>query len=79
MKESNYMYITEEIRYKSILADDYNEGAYPSKYKTSFFSFEVLKRPYFFGLIGRKRWCSVGDWATIQFGHQYSRKVLGRN
>lgn len=76
--ESHYNNISDDIRYKVKLALDYTEGAIYERHTVKAFSFEVYKRPYFFGLLGKKRWCSVGDWSTIHFGKQYALKVLGR-
>lgn len=77
MNQSQYIFMSENIRYKAKFAPDYTEGAIYERHTVKVYSFEVFKRPYFFGLLGRKKWCSIGDWATVHFGKQYALKVLG--
>jgi len=68
------VYVNNLIRYSPVDVIDRTDENTP--YKMKLFKFEVFKRPYFFGLLGKKRWVSVGDWATVEFGKQYSFKVL---
>lgn len=64
------------IRYAIVSAKDLDENE--RYYSVSMYRFEVLKRPYFFGLLGKKKWCSQGNWATYEYGLDWAKKVLNR-
>ena len=67
----------DKIRYAIKHEEDFNEEL--NEYQTcSFYHFQVFRRPYFFGLIGIKRWCNAGNWVTYQYGYNWCLKVLSR-
>lgn len=68
MKEDDYIYVPKlnDVRFCEELITDYNDNEQPYQYTV--FRFEVFKKPYFWGLIGKKKWCFIDRYVCIDYG-----------
>lgn len=68
MKEDDYIYVPNlnDIRFCEELITDYNDNE--QSYQYTVFRFEVFKKPYFWELIGKKKWCFIDRYVGIDYG-----------
>lgn len=72
-----YVKVNDNVRYeiREYLVCD-NEGEMP--YKVTLYFFECFKRPYLLGLLGKKCWCDVGEWVSVEYGTRWCDFLLKR-
>lgn len=75
---NNYIQITNNIRYK-VRADiagikPANPGKLPEIIEKNVYDFELFRRPFLFGLFGRKKWVYIGTFDSIGSGIEFCEK-----
>ena len=69
-KEGNWIEPRDNVRYKLVEYFDFGGN------KVQEYHFEIFKRPYFFGLIGKKRWEWVVTTNEYKEGLSFVKYIL---
>lgn len=74
---NDFIQITNNIKYKTrkgCTGIKQVEGKLPELVERIVFDFELYRRPYLFGLFGRRRWVYIGTFDSVGSGIEFCEK-----